>query len=382
MPDLGGMQSMLRQHEYELNFKSELEGEAGAPQSVGLRVRIVGYASPRWGSAKSATEADRLNFQLSSRRAQNVQTEVEKELRARLGNNIRIDYAVSELNARDPEGIQIGSYGVGSADALAAAHGDRTNNARMSRKVEVMIERITTTYMVGGVSLTPGRLPGATDSWGIRVTKLRAFVAAIVVGTIEVALRNRFTDKTIYATAGIYGGGLNTDVLSLAKSIDNIDTIKQTFIYATKNHLMQALDDFIGRDEVLFTTKRKMTFDDFDGEFIRVGKAGASLGIKAVYAYAALPFIGHSPEELVFTKKISVGWPSLEGWVASGRLHLTGPNPGDWLEYDRTDQVLDSLQKRWGDNLTLTFDTGKWALSASEKSRLKNFVATWAGRYA
>ena len=207
-------------------------------------------------------------------------------------------------------------------------------------------------------------------------------MAAIVVGTIEVALRNRFTDKTIYATAAIYGGGVNTDVLSLAKSIDNIDTIKRAFIYATKNNLMQALDDFIGRDEILFTTKKKMTFDDFDGEFVRVGKAGASLGIKAVYAYAALPFIGHSPEELVFTKKISVGWPSLEGWVASGRLHLTGPNPGDWLEYDRTGQVLKSLQKRWGDNLTLTFDTGKWALSASEKSRLKSFVATLAGCYA
>ena len=167
MADFGAIQSMLRQHEYELNFESELEGETGAPQSVGLRVRIVGYASPRWGSAKSATEADRLNFQLSSRRAQNVQTEVEKELRARLGNNIRIDYAVSELNARDPEGIQIGSYGVGSADALAAAHGDRTNNARMSRKVEVMIEKTTTTYMMGGVSLTPGRLPGATATPGV-----------------------------------------------------------------------------------------------------------------------------------------------------------------------------------------------------------------------
>src|SRR5689334_12458349 len=109
MPDFGEMQPMLLQDEYELNFESDFEGGFGAsPQSVvGLRVRIVGYASPRWGSAKSGAEADRLNFRLSTRRADTVRAALEKELRARLGKNIRIDYAVSELNPRDPEGIQI-----------------------------------------------------------------------------------------------------------------------------------------------------------------------------------------------------------------------------------------------------------------------------------
>jgi hypothetical protein len=382
MPDFGETQPMLQQSEYDFNFESDYESGVGAsPQSVGLRVRIVGYATPRWGSAKSAAEADRLNFRLSSRRADTVRAELEKELRARLGRNIRIDYAVSELNPRDPEGIQIGSYGAGSADALAAVHGDRTNNAKMSRKVDVMIEKITTTYATGDVSLPPGRLSGTIDSWAIRVTKLRVFVAAVVVGTIEIALRNRYTDKKMYATAAIYGGGLSSDVVSLAKGIGDIDNIKKIFVHATKNNLMQSLDDFIGRDEIFFTTKKKMGFSDFDGEFIRVGKAAASLVLKAVYAYARFPFIGHSPEELVFTQKFSRGWPSLESWLATGRLHLRGPNPGDWLEYDRTGQVQNSFQKRWGDSLTLTFDTGKWALSPSETSSLKNFVATWARRY-
>jgi hypothetical protein len=251
----------------------------------------------------------------------------------------------------------------------------------MSRKVDVVIEKITTTYATGGVSLPPGRISGRTDSWAIRVTKLRVFVAAVVVGTIEIALRNRYTNKTIYATADIYGGGLSSDVVSLAKGISDIASIKKMFVHTTKNNLMQSLDDFIGRDEIYFTTKKKMNFSDFEGEFIRVGKMAASLILKAVYAYARLPFIGHSPEELVFTKKFSVGWPSLEGWVASGRLHLSGPNPGDWLEYDRTGQVQNSLQKHWGDSLTLTFDTGKWALSLFEAERLKDFVATWARRY-
>jgi hypothetical protein len=255
----------------------------------------------------------------------------------------------------------------------------------MSRKVDVMIEKITTTYVTGGVSLPAGRLAGRTDSWAIRVTKLRVFVAAVVVGTIEIALRNRYTDKTIYATADIYGGGLSSDVVSLAKGIGNVDNIKKLFLHATKNNLMQSMDDFIGRDEIFFTTKKKMGFSDFDGEFIRVGKAAGSASIvKGALAYATLPFIGHSPELFFFTKKLSVGWPSLpsaESWLVTGRLHLRGPDPGDWLEYDRTGQVQNSFQNRLGDSLTLTFDTGKWALSPSEKSRLKDFVATWARRY-
>jgi hypothetical protein len=206
MPDFSETQPIPLQNYYEFNFETESESGFGAsPQVTGLRVRIVGYASPRWGSAKSASEADRLNFRLSAKRAETVQGALEKELRARLGKNLRIDYAVSELNPSDPEGIQIGSYGAGSADALAAAHGDRTNNAKMSRKVDVMIEKITTTYVTGGVSLPPGRLSGTTNSWAIRVTKLRVLAAAVVLGTIEIALRNRYTDKSIYATADIWG---------------------------------------------------------------------------------------------------------------------------------------------------------------------------------
>ena len=63
----------------------EMDGEAGfgnTPRSFALRVRIIGYASPRWRGAKSATEADRLNFKLSSKRAEAVRAIVEKELQA------------------------------------------------------------------------------------------------------------------------------------------------------------------------------------------------------------------------------------------------------------------------------------------------------------
>jgi len=350
-------------------------GFGNTPKSFGLRVRIIGYASPRWRGAKNATEADRLNFALSTKRANTVHALVEKELRAQLGNNIKIEYAVSEMEPRNPQGIEIGSYGVGSADALAVARGNRKDNSEINRRVEVMIEKITTTYTTGGVSLPPQRVPGLTDSWALGVTKLRMLAAGAALGSIEIVLRNRFTNKQMFATADLYGGGLGGGT---AKAGSNL---QKQVANATKNNLMQAVDDFIGRGEVFFTTKTEMGFANFDGQFIRIGKATASLGIKAVYAYAVFPFIDYHPESLVFQKKMSVGLPDLEGWVATGKLRLRGPNPGDWSEYDRVDQVQGSYDTHWMETLVLTFPTGKWELLPADKSRLTDFVATWTRRY-
>jgi outer membrane protein OmpA-like peptidoglycan-associated protein len=361
-------------HDLEWETPARSPGFGNAPQSFALRIRIIGYASPRWRSAKSATEADQLNFKLSANRAESVRVLVEKELRAKLGKNIKIDYAVSQMEPGTPRGIELGSYGVGSADALAGG-GNRQDNSEINRKVEVMIEKITTTYTTGGVSLPPQRLPGKTDSWAVGITKLRMLAIGGAIGSVELVLRNRYTDKQMYATANLYGGGLGAGT---AKAGSNL---KKQFANATKNHLMQAVSDFLGRGEVFFTTKNKMGFDDFDNQFIRLGKASAALGLKAVYAYAVFPFITHDPKMLVFQQKITVGWPDLEGWVASGRLHLRGTNPGDWVEYDKTDQVNSSYDKSWQETLLLTFPTGKSDLLPAEKSRLTDFVATWARRF-
>src|SRR3954453_12320939 len=82
-----------------------------------------------------------------------------------------------------------------------------------------------------------------------------------------------------------------------------------------------------------------------------------------------------------FRKRSPSALPDLEAWVALGKLRLRGPNPGDWWEYDRSGQVHSSYDKHWGESLLLTFPIGKWALLPAEKSRLTDFVATWARRY-
>jgi len=349
-------------------------GFGTAPQSYALRVRIVGYASPRWRGAKNATEADRLNFQLSSKRAAAVHAIVDKELRARLGPNVRIEYAVSQLEPKTPHDIEIGSYGVGSTDARAAAHGNRGDNSQINRRVEVMIEKITTTYTTKTVT-TPQRAPGKSLSWSLGITKLRMFSIGGAAGSIELVLRNSLTKKQMFATADLYGGGLGAGVANAGENI------KRQITNAVKNNLMQAADDFIGRGELFFMTNAPMGFDDFDDQFIRVGKAMASFGVKAVYSYLTFPFISHSPGMLVFQKKITVGWPDLEAWLVSGKLRLRGPNPGDWLDYDKTSQVHSSHDRSWQETLLLTYPTGKWELLPSERSRLTDFVATWARRY-
>lgn len=349
-------------------------GVVTIPQGVGLRIRIIGYASPRWRGAKNATEADRLNFALSEKRADTVRALVEKELRARLGPSIKIQYAVSQMEPQNPEAIELGSYGVGSVDALAAAGGNRDDNSQIHRRVEVMIEKITTTYTSGGVSVSQ-RVAGFTDAWALGVTKLRMLAAGPAVGSVEIVLRNRLTNKQMYATADLYGGGIGGGVAKAGSSL------AKQLVNAVKNRLKQAADDFIGRGEVFFTTSKEMGFDDFEGQFIRIGKASAALGIKSVYAYAVFPFIRHVPSLLVFQKKISVGLIDLEGWVATGKLHLRGPNPGDWYEYDTIDQVQGSYDTHWMDTLMLNFRTGKWDLLPAEKSRLGDFVGTWVRRY-
>jgi hypothetical protein len=348
----------------------------GLTLSSGLRIRIVGYASPRWASSKSAEEADRRNFVLSTKRAETVHALMEKMLRNQLGDGIKIEYAVSHSEPRNPQGIEFGSHGAGSFDALTAAHGDRKDNSAKARRAEVIIEKITTHGTTSTISLPPQRVPGQSTSWALGVTKLRALAFGGAAALVEVVLRNRLTDKRMHATAELYGGGLGGGVAKAGGEL------KKQLINTVKNNLMQAAADFIGRGEVYFTTKSKMSFRDFDGEFLRMGKAAASLGVKSVYSYAVFPFIDHHPAMLVFERKVGWGLIDLEGWIVAGKLRLRGTNPGDWWEYDRADERPESYDALQSDRLVLTFATGRHDLSAAERSRLEAFVTTWARRFA
>lgn len=348
-------------------------GFGNTPQSFALRVTIVGHSSVRWRSARSGQQAMSRNHDLSTRRADAVRELVEKELRKKLGPSFPIEYAVSSVDSRVKSGVTIGAHGEGSIQALRQGKG-RNDDSQSDRRVEVKIEKITTTYTTGGVSLPPLRIAGETKSWALGVTRMRALAIGYAHVDVELVLRNRLTDKRMYATASLDGGGLGSGAAKAGK-----DLMKQIADRGVKN-LTQAYEDFVGRGEVFFETDQKMTFESFDGEIIRMGKALASIGIKGVLSYIEFTGFHHWPEPIVFQKKITVGWPNLEGWVVAGVLRLRGPNPGDWFDYDQEDVVYDSYDRVWDESLLLSFPTGKSQLAPAEAEKATLFARTWANR--
>ena len=137
-------------------------------------------------------------------------------------------------------------------------------------------------------------------------------------------------------------------------------------------------------DEFSFTTDRAMGFGDFDGQWIRVERVGASFGVEVMRAYLTFVGLGDGAAMLRFQKSTGFGLkrPDAEGFVASGKLSLQGANPGDWYEVDGgTDTVPFAVDHNVGDGMILTFPTGIAAMrdmKASEQARLSDFVKKWA----
>jgi hypothetical protein len=63
------------------------------------------------------------------------------------------------------------------------------------------------------------------------------------------------------------------------------------------------------------------------------------------------------------------------------RAHGDRKNPGDWWEYDRAEERLDSYDDVQGDRLVLNFATGRHDLRASEREQLERCATTWARRF-
>lgn len=77
-----------------------------------VRIHLVGHASPRWRSARSAREADRRNAELSEARAQAVRAAVEELVREALpGQDLVFRY---DYTPADPRGEESGSVILGT----------------------------------------------------------------------------------------------------------------------------------------------------------------------------------------------------------------------------------------------------------------------------
>lgn len=344
--------------------------------STGLRIRIVGHTSPRWVGARSHAEADRLNHALSVRRAHTVHALVERLLRAALGPKLPIPYASSHRQDEGPAGVELGSFGEGSATGLRAANGDRGDNSARARRVEVAIERVDTHGAWAGLSLPARRQPGASERWSIRLTSLRAVAIGAAVARISLRLTNRLTGKSMDAYADLAGGGLTSGVAKAGGDVG------RQVANTVTNNLGQAYADLRRRGEALFLTRDRITFAAFDGTIMRMGRAKASLGYGARYSYVTFPLIEHVPDVIAVENKTGWSLPGVEGWVAAGTMRLDGVHPGDDLEEDVVEERPVLFDTAEGDRLALTFGTGQHHLAPAEQARLASFVRTGAAKYA
>jgi hypothetical protein len=344
-------------------------GFGNNPKSFALRVIAVGQASPRWRGAGSNAQADKLNWRLAQQRADKTRLAVEQTLRRDLpGVNIApgVSYAVGGR----PADVEVGSYGIGSRDSLQRTHGNRSSNEAVDRSVKVTIELITTQYGQAGVSLLPGRTSAISKYWTITITRYHVDAVAVAEGYMEVRLRNRLSGKTMMAEAYLYGGGISSATLTTNP--------KKLITAVVMNRLKAAARDAIGRSEIPFDTDDNMSFDDFEGRFVRMDRAMAEIFVGAQLLYLTFPDLGTDPSLLAVQHKLAIWYkPAVQGYVVSGRLHLIGPNPGDWYEYDRHTTVPTSVDQTAGDSVVLTFPTQQSDLSPPERVKLESFVSDW-----
>jgi hypothetical protein len=345
-------------------MESGYENSFGTQQdSKAVRITIVGHASARWRGARNVTEANRLNEILSNKRAENIRSVVEQILRREVPG-VRIAAGSSLAPGQHPTGIQVGSYGVGSREPVlnpAPAKIDPGENNPVNRSVVLLLELTTTKHSSAGVSRPPLRVGARTKFWYGKVLNFKGSAIGAAAYFFRLAIRNSVSNKVATYTGRLLGGGISSGV-----------------------HLPTSSRPGVVGDEFSFATEKEMGFVDFNGNFVRIEKVGAKLGIKADVTYLTFLGLGKGAALLAFEKGFGfgLGKPALDGVVVSGAIHMEGPDPGDWFEVDGgTDSVPVSSDKVQNDGLIVTFPTGKAGvndLAPEDRRKLETFVVSWA----
>jgi hypothetical protein len=329
------------------------------PKSRAVRVTVVGHASARWRSARNQQEADRFNLALSNQRANSVRAFVDNILRTQIPG-VDIQPGTSLAPGEHPSGVQVGWYGVGSKQPLAPFPKPPGENNPLNRSVVVTLELITTTYGHMDVDLTPLHVSTYTRFWDVKVMDLRGGAVGGAAYKCKLAIRNPISDKVATYAGYLFGGGVGASI--------------------SKSDPKQGIGD-----EVTIEANQDMGFDEFNGQMIRIEKASASLGVSGTVSYLTFVSLGPGASLRPFQTSLSLTLkPKIEAFVISGTVTMQGPNPGDWLEVDRTDSIPVATDKTEQDGVVLVYPTGKSNindLTTHDRKRLKDFVEHWASRY-
>lgn len=318
---------------------------------------VVAHASPRWRSATSPADADKRNLKLSEDRQRNVQAVVERILREQIKPKGQIQSWKSPLVI--PEGVEVGGIAVGSKDSIVASKGDRQNNDKLYRKVDVVFERFITKAVNATVS-TGQESAKIRKWWGVRVEHLNVhFRAANSVnaafGDATLTLTNDLTNKSALAKVTLTGIGSDQSISlspnpykQLIRGVYKVATMNKTYHYSDK----KGVDHAFGCD-------REMGFRDFNGQTVSFHKRTYSLGVKGHTMYMEFNGLGSEATNIVLPTVGSLGGIGYGGYSVFGQLRLIDPIPDDWI--DQEDTTSNDFVERHGYTLTLYFPSEKGA---------------------
>jgi hypothetical protein len=332
---------------------------AMAPPIQALRFMVVAHASPRWRSATSPADADKRNLKLSEDRKRNVQAVVERILRDQIGPRGQIQRRNYPVVI--PEGVEVGGVAVGSKESIVASKGDRQNNDKLYRKVDVVFERFIMSTVSATVS-TGQESAKIRKWWGVRVEHLNVHFRAAqpnnaAYGDATLTLTNDLTNKSALAKVTLVGIGSHQSI-SLSPNPYK-QAIKELHKLATMNKTDHYSDNK-GVDHA-FGCNREMGFRDFNGQTVSFHKRTYSAGLKGHTMYMEFNGLGNEASNIVLPTVGSLGGLGYGGYSVVGKLQLIEPIPDDWIDQAQT--TNNDFVERDGYTLTLYFPNEKGAYS-------------------
>lgn len=320
--------------------------EAAHPPS--FRVKIIAHASPRWRGAHSTAQADRLNLELSKRRAAAVEAQVLEDFGRAFpqGTSVSVDTVIDD----QPDGtLGVKAEAHGDRDTLREAHGNRRDNAPGLRRVDVIIDTDQRISGLAGASKPALRSSTASSFWHVKV---EGVVGLSLGWTFETIILKLINDKTGESMQGEvktkFGGGLRG---ASAKA-------------------------GIGGSPKGFYTDHPVHFQDFDGVYVRLSTVGVSFVVG--YSSTFISFVGMgSGAESIDIGGWSAGMQAgIGGSVASGKLHFSGRYPPTSVPIKGTDitQVPYERLETGGYKYSVFFPTQSAEVTKVEASILDSFI--------
>jgi hypothetical protein len=308
-----------------------------------LRVRIVGHASARWRSARTAESASARNRALSEKRAAAVKEIVLRQLAGKVP--VPIDVDVSIMDDDDDTVVTVGSHGEGSRAALERSGGDRSADEQRDRRVDIEAELATTELRT---DRTRVRRSAVTRDWLFTITRFKDFARWYGRGELEIEITNPLSGKVATGSARLEGPGLGR---------------------------MGPDEGGLGRPNIPLRTDRPAGFKDFDGSWIQIYYASIKLGYGESRFYIGFGGLRKVPV-LIHRER---NWGQSDGYVMAGDLSLHNI-PDDYWE---TDGQTPPYKRRSGEGqgISVRFGTGSASISDADALRIREFSDSWAERF-